>query len=118
MSVGAGIVSALEPQTIKFTSKTREVDLEGYDIGADKSLSFTAGVLPSGSKFKKGDQEGTIGVDDNELFACGQVDVQLNDELEFCNGKGKVIEVEYWSLGGYTRIVVRLLSRKGVSQYA
>ncbi len=115
-NAGAVILSTLEQEKVIIVSKGRKIDLEGFDVSDDdKTRFFKAGILPEGFKAKKADKDGSIGTDDNNIYVCGRVDVQLDDELQFCGQKGKVIKVNFWRAGNFTHIIARTVTRKAAA---
>lgn len=113
----AAIVSTLPQQKIQIIQEGRKIDFEGFDVDVDDEKAyFMGGIVPLGFKEKKTDQDGSLAVDDNNIYACGQIDIQLDDKVILpCSNTAKVLKAVYWQQGDFTHIITRTLTRKETS---
>jgi hypothetical protein len=115
MSVASAIFSTVPSQRIQLIVKGRTIDYSGFLTGADdKETFFNAAVVPLGNKERKALPDGSIGIDANNVYCCGEIDIQLDDQLIFCGSqkKAKVLASTYWEQGNFTHIIAQVLTRR------
>ena len=115
MSVTAALDGTAECEVI-LKSKDRTVDPFGFfKTNIDDNSFFIASVLPKDLDRLNLNVDGSTDLIQFNIWRKGKIDVKINDVIEI-QGVELIVRESYFRLeGGYTKIVVKKITRRAVT---
>ena len=116
MSV-ADALSDIAECTILLKNLNRDLD-DGFGFFSkpeNNQATFTGTVLPVSLEELKASRDGSVGVDDLNVYVKCRIDIELNDTLEIEGITYTVKAARFRREGNYTKIRVRELTRRDVT---